>query len=171
MALSSFRGGENGVRGHRRSAGAATVVLMGVSVLAPALASAGVAPTAGVNAVYTGRSSQGFAVRLSRPTAIGRTFRYRATMSCNDGTRFTDATFSDVVGLNRHGRFQVRYVSDHGATITDVRGSIRGRRASGTIAIGEHFSSTPDAQGNYPLDPHGTVWCRSPVVHWRATAR
>ncbi len=140
----------------------ATLVTLAVEV--PALA-------AGISSrPYTGKTAQGLRVSLGKPVRGGRWFTYQARMTCNDGSTFLDNPFGDLVAL-RKGRFHVRFKSDGGATLTDVSGTVKGKRASGTVKITEHYSSTANAQNNFPLDPHGTVICQSGPVRWTARAR
>jgi hypothetical protein len=122
---------------------------------------------ASAKAVYTGKTAQGLAVRLSKPFSFGRSVTYQATMKCSDGSTFTDNPFLDDVRIKR-GRFSSRFASDRGATVTSVKGTIKGKRASGTISVTERYSSTVNAQGNFPLDPKGAVVCRSGTVKWSA---
>lgn len=147
--------------------------LIAVAASCPALAlTADVAatkPAAGAKAVYTGKTAQGLAVRLSKPLSFGRSFTYQATMKCSDGSTFTDNPFLDDVRISR-GRFKSHVASDRGATLTDAKGTIKGGRASGTINVTERYSATVNAQGNFPLDPKGSVVCRSGVVKWSAKA-
>lgn len=153
------------VRRPRQAAGllASAVALVALTAV-PALA-------AGISGKpYTGKTAQGLRVSLGKPVRGGRWFTYQARMSCNDGSTFTDNPFQDLITL-RKGRFHVRFKSDSGATLTDVSGTVKGKRASGTVKITEHYSSTPNAQNNYPLDPHGTVICQSGPVKWTARAR
>lgn len=125
----------------------------------------------GVKRTYTGRTAQGMVVTLGPPRSYGRTFTYEAALACTDGTRFTDARFLDQVRISRSGHFIARYFADARATVTNVQGHIKGRRATGTIKIDEFYSSTPNPSGNYPLSTGGPVLCHSGVVRWTATAR
>lgn len=150
----------------------AALIVAGLAVGAPALAqSVRASAAAGGKRTYKGKTAQGLAVKLAKPTRGGRRFTYQATMACSDGTTFTDLPFVDLVKIRKHGRFSSRFKSDGGATQTDVRGRIAGRRASGTVKINERYSSTPNSAGNFPLDAHGSVTCRSGAVKWTARAR
>lgn len=126
------------------------------------------APSSG--ATYRGRTAQGVAIRLGPQRASGRAFRYRARMSCSDGSTFLDDYFTDDVRV-RHGHFASRVSSSRGAVITRVTGRVRGTRAGGTIRIVERYSEIPDAHGNTPLAADGAIVCDSHVVRWTATAQ
>jgi hypothetical protein len=156
------------VRAPRRAiqAAGAAVVASALAVSIPALAAAA---TAGVTKAYTGKSKQGLPVKLSKPTSGGRRFTYQATMNCSDGTTFTDDPFVDLVTI-KNGKFSSRYKSDRGATQTNVRGTIKGKQASGTVKITERYGTTPTSAGNFPLDPKGAVVCQSGAVKWTAKA-
>lgn len=146
----------------------AASIVAALAVGLPALAVG--ASRNGVNKTYKGKNAQGLPISLSKPVKGGRRFTYQARMNCSDGSTFVDDPFVDLVAIKR-GRFRNRYVSDKGATITNVRGAIKGKRASGTVKITEHYGATPNAAGNYPLDAHGTVICLSGAVKWTARAR
>ena len=152
-------------RAIRLTLAAAIVAALAVSL--PALAPAATSKSIGA---YKGKTAQGLPVSLSKPVKGGRRFTYQATMACSDGTTFTDDPFVDLVTIKR-GHFRVRYKSDKGATITNVRGTIKGKRASGTVHITERYDPTPNSAGNFPLDPHGTVFCQSTNVKWTAKAK
>jgi hypothetical protein len=151
-------------RAPRLTVAAATVAALAVS--APALAPA----ATGAKGAYKGKTAQGLPVTLSKPVKGGRRFTYQATMTCSDGTTFTDAPFVDLVAIKK-GKFRSRYKSDKGATVTNVRGTIKGKKASGTVHITERYGATPNAAGNFPLDPHGTTFCQSSNVKWTAKAK
>ena len=149
----------------------AASIVAALAIGLPALAPAATGSSRnGVNAAYKGKNSQGLPVSLSKPVKGGRRFTYQATMNCSDGTTFTDNPFVDLVPI-KNGKFRNRYSSDKGATLTNVQGTIKGKRASGTVKITEHYGATPNAAGNYPLDAHGTVICQSGAVKWTAKAR
>lgn len=159
------------VPGSALTAAAAMALALG----APALASGTGAPR-----TFSGKGPNGLAVSLSRPYASTRNhrhpvavrhFRYQANLRCSDGTTFADKRFADDVKIKHGGHFHSRFRSDSGATVTRVTGRIVRRRARGTLSIVEHYSDTPNAQGNFPLDPKGTVTCSSGTVHWTARAR
>jgi len=148
---------------------------MALALGAPALASG-----TGGRRTFTGKGPNGLAVSLSRPYSSTRHahhrvairhFRYQVTLRCSDGTIFADKRFADDVKVKHGGHFRSRFRSDRGATVTRVTGRIVRRRAHGTLSITEHYSTTPDAQGNFPLDPNGAVTCSSGTVHWKARAR
>jgi hypothetical protein len=114
-----------------------------------------------------GRSSQGLAVTLGRPSNGVRSFSYRARLDCSDGTSFTEGRFADLV-RPRRGAFTVRHTSDRGATRTAVSGRIRGSRARGTLSVVERYAAVVDSSGAAPLDPRGPVVCTSGTVRWTA---
>ena len=146
----------------------AASIVAALAVGLPALALA--ASKNGVNKAYKGKNAQGLPVSLSKPVKGGRRFTYQATMNCSDGTSFTDNPFVDLVAI-KNGKFRNRYSSDKGATLTNVTGTIKGKRASGTVKITEHYGATPNSAGNFPLDAHGTVICQSGAVKWTANAK
>ena len=79
-----------------RIASVALTAAIAASSTAPAaLAARGAATTAG--AAFAGRTAQGMGVRLGRPHAGSRAFRYQARLSCSDDSTFTDAPFTDQV--------------------------------------------------------------------------
>ena len=146
------------------------------AVLFAAVAPAASAPAAsapasgGVGSAYRGKSAQGIAVTLSAPRALARTFRYRASMKCTDGTTWLDDYFTDRV-IVRGDRFSSHHSSERGAIVTTVTGTLAGKQARGTIRILERFSATPTPTGVTPLSGTGTIRCQSPTVPWHAVAR
>jgi len=146
------------------------VTVVVAALAAASLVPAGPAGAAGAGTAYKGKSAQKLAVSLSGPRSFGRTFSYRATMNCSDGTTFTDGTFADDVGISGR-RFKDRYTSDKGAVRNQVAGVLHGSRASGTLRVIERFRATADAHGFFPLDPKGTVRCDSGQVRWTAKRR
>ncbi len=118
--------------------------------------------------VYTGRTAQGIPVRLAQAVRNTRSFRYRAKMTCNDGSTYLDDFFSDDVTL-RDNRFSLSYTSDAGAVTTKVTGSLRGATATGTVRIIERFSEVP-VDGATPLAADGAIICDSKTVKWSARA-
>lgn len=119
---------------------------------------------------YRGRSAQGIAVQLGPRRSSGRTFRYRARMTCTDGSTFLDDYFSDQVRIRR-GRFSSRVSSTGGAILTIVTGTLHGLQARGTIHIIERYSEIADPMGNTPLAADGAIVCDSQLVHWTATGQ
>jgi hypothetical protein len=119
----------------------------------------------------TGKNAQGLAVTISAAVRGSRTIAYQATMSCSDGTSFTDDRFTDTVKPNSKGSFRVAYSADAGATRTVVKGTISGHRGSGEMRIVEFYSSTPNSSGNLPLQAGGPVRCDSGNVTWTATGK
>ncbi|MDQ6779519.1 MAG: hypothetical protein M3071_25575, partial [Actinomycetota bacterium] len=116
---------------------------------------------------YRGRSAQGIVVTLSVPAGGERTFRYRASLKCTDGTSWLDDYFTDRVAV-RGGRFSSHHSSDRGAIVTTVRGKLAGKLARGTINIVERFSPVLNTAGLTPLSGTGTIFCRSATVGWNA---
>lgn len=131
------------------------------AVASPAARSAG--------STYRGRTAQGIAIQLGPQRAFGRAFRYRARMSCSDGSTFLDSYFTDDVRV-RHGRFSNRVSSSGGAVLTSVGGTVHLTTARGTIRIVERYSEIPNAQGDTPLAADGAIVCDSHVVRWTATS-
>jgi hypothetical protein len=147
----------------------ATAVLAALSASAATLpASAAQKRTGHAVGTLKGHTAQGLPVSLSGLHPYGRAFRYQATMSCSDGSSFTDDPFTDDVKVSANGNFHSAYVSDGGATSTHVRGRILGRRASGVLRIVEFYSNVPDANGYLHLQANGPVRCDSGNVNWTA---
>jgi hypothetical protein len=143
-----------------------------VAVAAGTLATTAVAAPA-VNyaaATYRGRTAQGIPIQLGPHRSFGRAFRYRARMSCSDGSKFLDSYFTDDVVV-RHNRFSARVSSSGGAVLTKVTGTLQQNRAHGTIRIVERYSEIPTPQGSTPLSANGAIVCDSHTVRWHATAR
>ena len=139
-------------------------------VASPSPAVASVALASNTPGVFRGRTAQGIQVRLGPLRLSTRAFRYQARMACSDGSTFLDDPFTDQVRV-RHGRFASRFVSSGGAVVTTVTGTLRGRRARGTIRIVERYSEIPNPDGTTPLAADGGILCDSQTVHWTATAR
>jgi hypothetical protein len=143
-----------------------------VAVVAGTLAAtAAAAPAVNyAHATYRGRTAQGIAVQLGPQRSFGRAFRYRARMSCSDGSKFLDSYFTDDITV-RHNRFSTRVSSSGGAVITKVTGTLQQNRAHGTVRIVERYSEIPTPQGDTPLSADGAIVCDSHAVRWNATAR
>jgi hypothetical protein len=139
-------------------------LLAGLAGAASALASSTVKPSY----VYTGKTAQGIPVRLAKAVHDTRAFRYRATMTCNDGSTYLDDFFSDDVTLT-HDHFSSSYTSDAGAVSTKVTGTLTGAAASGTVRIIERFSEIA-VNGTTPLAANGAIICDSKTVRWSARA-
>ena len=118
--------------------------------------------------VYTGKTTQGISVRLAKAVKNARWFRYRAKMTCSDGSTFTDDYFSDDVTVTRN-RFSLTYTSNAGAITTKVTGTLSGTRASGTVRIIERYSEVA-VNGVTPLSADGAIKCDSKTVKWSARA-
>jgi hypothetical protein len=159
--------------------GLAAAIAVASPAAAAAVARSGASPSAalrpgaprpgapGADAVFTGRTGQGKAVRLGRLRGKSRVFKYQARLSCSDDSTFTDDPFTDVVRL--HGRrFSLRRSTDAGAVHVRLTGVLQGRRAHGTIRITERYSEVPDAHGDTPLNADGGILCDSGIVHWKA---
>jgi hypothetical protein len=147
-----------------------TRLTIAAAIVAALVVSAPVLAATGAKGAYTGKTAQGLPVKLSKPVKGGRRFTYQARMQCSDGSTWLDAPFVDLVAIKK-GKFRSRYKSDNGATVTNVRGTIKGKKASGTVHITERYGATPNAAGNFPLDPHGTTFCQSTNVKWTAKAK
>jgi hypothetical protein len=126
------------------------------------------ASTAEPSYVYVGSTAQGIPVRLAAATGNTRWFRYRAKMTCNDGSTYLDDYFSDDVTI-RHNRFTDVYSSSAGAVSTRVYGTLSGATARGTIRIIERFSEVA-VNGVTPLAADGSIICDSHAVPWTAKA-
>jgi hypothetical protein len=149
------------------SVGRALLVAVATGTLA---ATAVAAPTVNyAHATYRGRTAQRIAVQLGPQRSFGRAFRYRARMSCSDGSKFLDSYFTDDVVV-RHNRFSTRVSSSGGAVLTKVTGTLKQDSAHGTIRIVERYSEIPTPQGDTPLSADGAIVCDSHTVGWQATA-
>jgi hypothetical protein len=119
---------------------------------------------------YHGKTTQGIAVSLAAASKSGaRWFRYRARMTCNDGSTYLDDYFADDVAV-KHDRFSASHTSNAGAVTTKVTGALSGVHAKGTIRIVERFSEVKDPSGDTPLAADGAIVCDSGTVHWTAKA-
>ncbi len=118
--------------------------------------------------VYRGKTAQGIPVRLAAQVKGARWFRYRAKMTCNDGSTYLDDYFSDDVTV-KHNHFNVFYSSNAGAVTTRVTGTLSGATASGTVRIVERFSEDA-VNGVTPLAANGAIVCDSETVKWSAKA-
>ncbi len=139
-------------------------LVAGLAAAGTALASATVKPSY----VYTGKTTQGIPVRLAKAVKNTRYFRYRAKMTCNDGSTYLDDFFSDDVTVT-HNRFSSSYTSDAGAVSTKVTGTLNGAVATGTVRIIERFSEIA-VNGATPLAANGAIICDSKSVKWTAKA-
>jgi hypothetical protein len=144
------------------------LILTFIALMTGAAGTALAATTVKRSYVYTGKSAQGITIRLSAQTASTRWFRYRANMTCNDGSTFLDDYFSDDVTI-RSNRFSASYTSNAGAITTKVSGALAGKKASGTIRIIERYSEVA-VNGVTPLAANGAIVCDSKSVKWSATA-
>jgi hypothetical protein len=153
----------------RAIAALATAALTTVALAAAAPALAAAPAAGGVRSAYRGRTSQGIGVSLSATRGTERSFRYRARMKCTDGTTWLDDYFTDRVTV-RAGRFSSHHSAEHGAIVTKVTGTLRGKHATGTIKITERFSAVLGAGDITPLSGTGTIRCQSPTVRWHAAA-
>jgi hypothetical protein len=141
------------------------VVVAATSPTAAALAARSAAPRA--DAVFTGVTAQGMAVRLGPQRRVGRTFKYQARLRCSDDSNFTDDPFTDIVRL--HGRrFSLSRSTDADAVHVRLTGVAGDRTAHGTIRITERYSEVPDAHGDTPLNADGGILCDSGIVQWNA---
>ncbi|MDQ6804313.1 MAG: hypothetical protein M3065_04975 [Actinomycetota bacterium] len=116
---------------------------------------------------YRGKTLQDIPLTLTAPAGTQRTFRYRAKLTCSDGTSWLEDYFTDRVTV-RAGRFSSHHSSDRGAIVTTVTGQLAGKRASGTINILERFSPLLTAGGVTPVSRTGTIRCRSATLRWNA---
>ena len=145
------------------------LILATITSLTVIATAAGAAPTT-TYGTYRGKTAQGLKVRLGPSSNAGdRWFRYRARMSCNDGSKFLDDYFSDDVKVS-HNRFSMSYTSNRGAVLTKVTGSLSGAFAGGTVRIVERFSEVKNSSGDTPLAANGAIVCDSGTVHWTARA-
>ncbi len=142
--------------------------LIFLALMTAAAGTAVAAATVEASSVYRGRTAQGIAIRLGAQKDSARWFRYRARMSCNDGSSFLDDYFSDDVTV-RNDRFSVSYTSHAGAVSTKVTGLLSGERATGTIRIIERYSEDA-VDGVTPLAANGAIICDSKSVRWSAKA-
>jgi hypothetical protein len=143
-----------------------SLLILTVLVLLAAATSALATTTVKPGSVYVGKTTQGIPVRLAAQVNGLRWFRYRAKMTCNDGSTFLDDFFSDDVTVTDN-RFSVSYTSNAGAITTKVTGTLAGAKASGTVRIIERYSQVA-VNGVTPLAANGSIVCDSKTVKWSA---
>jgi hypothetical protein len=124
-------------------------------VVAPALA----AFRAGA---YKGRTGDGHALsfRATRSQLSG--FRFGSRFRCSDGTTFVAHGTEGKIRL-RGGRFDTAFANSSRSLVTEIRGTIGGKTASGAITRKARFNSARR------LDRAGRLVCTS-ATSWSATA-
>jgi hypothetical protein len=119
-----------------------------VAALAFSVASAS-AVTAGR---YTGHTADKRAVSFRVSGHRVRSFAFQARWRCDNGTGFvTHATFKAIKIRGR--RFSGAFATHSGALATTIRGTFKGRGATGTIRRRAHFDS------HRKLAPGGKLTC------------
>jgi len=110
---------------------------------------------------YTGKTADKRAVSFRVSGHRVRSFAFQARWRCTNGSGFvTHATFRTI---KIHGRrFSGAYAVTAGSLATTIRGTLRGRRATGTIRRRAHFNS------QRKLARNGALVCS---VNTRFTAR
>lgn len=101
---------------------------------------------------YAGHTTQKRPVSLVVSKTRVRSFTLQTRFTCSNGTGFvTSATFGSM-RLKRN-RFNATFHNASGSLRTTLKGSIRGRKASGTIRRRARFNT------QRKLDPAGTLLC------------
>jgi len=89
---------------------------------------------------YTGRTADKRAVSFRVSGHRVRSFAFRARWRCDNGTGFvTHATFK-AIKIRGH-RFSSAFATRSRGLATTIRGTFKGRRATGTIRRRAHFDS------------------------------
>jgi len=110
---------------------------------------------------YTGKTADKRAVSFRVSGHRVRSFAFQARWRCTNGSGFvTRATFKSIKIRGR--RFSGAYAVTAGSLATTIRGTLRGRRARGTIRRRAHFNS------QRKLARNGALVCS---VNTRFTAR
>ena len=128
------------------------VTLLAVS---PALAASG--------GSFKGSTSDGRSVALRAGGARVSAFSFSSRFHCGNGSSFVARASYHSLKLKR-GRFRSTFATPNRALTTAIVGTIRGRRASGTISRRATFNSARK------LDPKGSLVCTS-RTSWKATKR
>ena len=93
-------------------------------------------------------------------------FAAQSEGSCNLGKQSQGRLTPPSGRVNAAGRFHLAYTANGGAYHADVRGQVKGNKASGTLSSTARFNATSGS-----LDPHGTIRCHTTNVRWTATGR
>jgi len=110
---------------------------------------------------YTGKTADKRAVSFRVSGQRVWSFAFQARWRCTNGSGFvTRATFKSIKIRGR--RFSGAYAVTTGSLATTIRGTLRGRRATGTIRRRAHFNS------QRKLARNGALVCS---VNTRFTAR
>lgn len=131
---------------------ATTAVLLGL-IASPALAA--------TPAKYTGRTADKRPVSLRVSKTRVRSFTLQTRFTCTNGTGFVASATLGSMKLKRN-RFNATFHNKPGSLRTTLKGTIRGRKATGTIRRRARFNS------QRKLDPAGSLIC---TVSTRFTAR
>ncbi len=135
------------------------IVLCLVAVLALAVSAASASAVSGGS--YTGRTADKRPVSFRVSGHRVRSFKFQARWRCDNGTGFvTHASFT-VIKI-RGNRFSGAFATHSRALATTIRGTLSGRKATGTIRRHARFNS------QRRLARTGTLRC---TVNTRFTAR
>jgi hypothetical protein len=139
----------------------AALAALGVLALAP-----GPALAKHVTGTYRGSTSQRIGIEFVAGKHAVRAVTYAVKYHCSSGRSYYGNPLESSGRYRiRSGRFHAHWASTSGATISDVRGHIRGRRAWGTVSRTIRIDSAEQQP-----DPEGDELCESGVLHFRARA-
>ena len=101
---------------------------------------------------YVGHTADKRPVSLQVSKTRVRSFKLQARFTCTDGTGFVASATFGSMKLKRN-RFNATFHNKPGSLRTTLKGSIHGRKASGTIRRRARFSTARK------LDPAGALVC------------
>jgi hypothetical protein len=137
----------------------AVAATLGVLALASAPAFAGHATGA-----YRGSTAQRIGIDFVASEHAVRGVTYAVKYHCSTGRSYYGKPLVDRGTYPiREGRFDARWTSATGATVSEVHGRIRGRRARGTVSRTVRIDTVEQQP-----DPQGDELCESGVVRFRA---
>ncbi len=110
---------------------------------------------------YVGHTADKRPVSLLVSKTRVRSFSLQTRFTCSDGTGFVASATFGSMKLKRN-RFNATFHNKPGSLRTTLKGSIHGRKASGTIRRRARFNA------QRKLDPSGTLICTAST---RFTAR
>lgn len=110
---------------------------------------------------YVGHTSDKRPVSLVASKTRVRSFTLQTRFTCSNGTGFVASATFGSMKLKRN-RFNATFHNKPGSLRTTLKGSIRGRKASGTIRRRARFNA------QRKLDPSGTLVC---TANTRFTAK
>jgi hypothetical protein len=135
---------------------ATLAIAVGLSLgVTPALAAAG--------GSYSGKTSDRHAISFGTKGSKVVTFSLETRFTCSNHSTF--AAHATYRGLKiSRGRFSAKFANPAGSLRTTITGTIRGKRASGSISRRATFNSARK------LDPRGSLVCSS-RTSWTARRR